>query len=83
MITILPPIKKLMNFPNLDWILRSKNFLHKDGQLRAVHIILRFEPLSKHFQSPKNIIKDKDSRLALIEVTVLSFLLTNPPPAGT
>lgn len=77
------PNKNLVNFPDLDCILRSKFFLHKDGQLQAVHIILRFKPLSKHFQSPKNIIKDKDSRLALIEVAVLGFLLINPPPAGT
>ena len=77
------PNKNLVNFPDLNQILRSEIFLHKDGQLRAVHIILGYEPISKCFQSPKNIIKAKDAQLALIEIAVLGFLLTEPPPAGT
>ena len=72
-----------MNFPNLNRMLRSKIFLHKDDQLRAVHIILGFELLSKCFQSPKNVIKTKDPQLTLIDVAVPGFLLTDPPPIGT
>ena len=72
-----------MNFIDLNWILRSKIFSYKDGQLRAVHVILRFERLSKCFQSPKNVIKAKDSRLALIDVVVPGFLLSEPPLKGT
>ena len=75
--------KNLVNFPDLNRILRLEIFLHKDGQLEAVHIILGFEPISKHFQSLKNVIRAKDRRLALIDVAVPSFLLTDPPPVGT
>lgn len=48
-----------------------------------MHIILGFEPISKRFQSLKNVIRAKDRRLALIDVAVPSFLLTDPPPVGT
>ena len=58
-------------------------FLHKDGQLRAAHVILSYKPSTKRFQSPKNVIRAKDPRLALIDVAVLGFLLSEPPPEGT
>ena len=48
-----------------------------------MHIILGFKPLSKCFQSPKNVIKAKDTRLALIDITVPNFLLVEPPLART
>ena len=48
-----------------------------------MHIILRFKPLSKCFQSPKNVIKAKGARLALIDVVVPGFLLVEPPPTET
>ena len=72
-----------MNFHDLNRILRSEIFLHKDSQLRAVHILLGFEPISKHFQSPKNVIRAKDRQLTLIDVAVSGFLLTDPSSAGT
>lgn len=68
-----------MNFPDLNRILRLEIFLHKDGQLRVVHVILGFEPISKCFQSPKHVIKVKDLRLALIDVAVPGFLTTLSP----
>ena len=77
------PNKNLVNFPDLNRILRSEIFLHKDSQLRAVHIILGFKPISKGFQSPKNVIRAKDKRLALINVAFPGFLLTDPPLVGT
>ena len=77
------PAKYLVNFKNLKWILRSEIFLHKDGQLWAAHIILGYKPSTKRFQSPKNVIKAKDPRLALIDVAVLGFLLSEPSPVGT
>lgn len=48
-----------------------------------MHIILRFEPIFKHFKSPKNVIKAKEKQLALIDVAVLDFLLIDPPPPRT
>jgi len=76
------PTKHLVNFINLNRILRSEIFLHKDGQLQVAHVILGYKP-SKRFQSMKNVIKARDARLALIDVAVPGFLLTKPPPAGT
>ena len=75
--------KHLVNFTDLNQILKLEIFLHKDSQLWVVHVILGFKPLSKHLQSPKNIIRAKDPRLALIDVAVPSFLLTDLPLAGT
>ena len=51
------PAKHLLNFKDLNRILKVKIFLHKDGQLRVAQVILRYKPSTKHFQSPKNIIK--------------------------
>ena len=47
-----------------------------------MHVILRFTPISNHFQSPKNVIRAKDLRLALIDVAVPRFL-TKPSPFST
>jgi len=55
------PNFNLVNREDLNRILQCKIFLHKDGQLRVAHIILRFTPISSSFQSPKNVIKAKDS----------------------
>ncbi|KAK9994998.1 hypothetical protein SO802_024701 [Lithocarpus litseifolius] len=54
------PTKSLVNFADLNRILKSEIFLHRDGQLRAVHMILEFKPISNHFQNPKHVIKAKD-----------------------
>lgn len=70
-----------MNFEDFNQILKSAIFLHRDGQLRAVHVILGFKPSSRCFQSLKQVIKTKDPRLALIDVVFPGFL-TEPPPLG-
>ena len=77
------PAKHLVNFKDLNQILRVEIFLHRDGQLRASHVILGYKPFTKRFQSPKNVIKVRDPRLALIDVVVPGFLLSEPPPKGT
>ena len=51
------PAKHLVNFKDLNRILKEKIFLHKDRQLRAAQVILGYKPSTKHFQSPKNVIK--------------------------
>ena len=68
--------KSLVNFPKLNCILKSEIFLYRDGQLRAVHMILGFNPISNRFQSHKHVIRAKESRLALINVVVPGFLTT-------
>ena len=43
------PKLSLINVPALNYLLRSKIFVNNDGQLRAVHLILDFEPISRSF----------------------------------
>ena len=45
-------------------------------------MILKFKPISRHFQSPKHVIKAKNLRLTLIDVAILVFL-SAPPAPGT
>ena len=68
-----------MNFDLLYQVLRSEIFLNRDGQLRAVHVILGFKPISTRFQVSKNIIKARDPWLALVDV-VIEGLIQKPPP---
>ena len=77
------PAKHLVNFKDLNQILKLEIFLHKDGQLQAAHIILGYKPFIKRFQSTENVIKARDPLLALIDIAVPGFLLSKPPPAGT
>lgn len=72
------PAKHLVNFTDLNQILRFEIFLHKDGQLLATHIILGYKPSTKRFQNPKNFIKARDLRLALIDVAIPGSLLSKP-----
>ena len=71
-----------MNFPLLNQVLRFEIFLHRDSQLRAIHIILGFKPISTHFQVSKHVIKAKDLHLALVDMAVERFI-QKPPPTGT
>ena len=48
--------------------------MNDDGQLRAVHLILDFEPISKSFLDVGNSIRAEDHRLARIDVSPPSFL---------
>lgn len=66
-------VKSLMNFADLNRILKFEIFLYKDGQLQAMHVILGFKPISNYFQNPKHVIKAKDPRLTIIDVAVLGF----------
>ena len=43
------PNFNLVNQPSLDKILKSKVFIHSDGQLRMAHLILRYNPFSSNF----------------------------------
>ena len=72
----------LVNFNLLNQVLRSEIFLNQDGELRAVHVILGFKPITTCFQVSKHVIKAKDQRLALVDVAVKGFI-QKPPHAGT
>ena len=48
--------------------------MNDDGQLRAVHLILDFEPISRSFLDVGNSIRARDHRLARIDVSRPNFL---------
>ena len=80
------PLLKLVNKESLDRILRSEVFVNEvDSQLRVVHIILGYTPISFVFQAPKCVIKAKDPRLHRISVAHKEFIIPEgiPIPKGT
>ena len=68
------PKLSLINVPALNYLLRSEIFVNDDGQLRAVHLILDFEPISMSFLDVGNSIRAGDHRLACIDVSRPNFL---------
>ena len=68
------PNFNFVDVPDLNKVLRSEVFMSEDKQLRAVHLILNFKPLSDKFQDVGNAIRAGDPRLARIDVLVLGFL---------
>lgn len=72
----------LVNKESLDKFLKSKVFIHSNGQLRAAHLILGYTTIFKSFPAPKCVIKANDPRLHWISVVVPGFLLPSPKPEG-
>ena len=68
------PNLNFVNIPDLNKVLRFEVFVSKDKQLRVVHLILNFKPLSNKFHDVGNVIKVGDPRLARIDVLVPRFL---------
>ena len=58
--------------------------MNDDGQLRAAHLILDYEPISRTFLDVGNFITANDYRLAHIDVSQPGFLATvdHPVPQG-
>ena len=54
--------------------------MNDDGQLRAVHLILDFEPISRSFLDIGNSIRADDYRLARIDVSRPGFLAPHDLP---
>ena len=54
--------------------------MSEDGQLRAVHLILDFEPLSDAFQDVGNAIRAGDLRLCRMDVSIPGFLAQKDLP---
>ena len=66
-----------------------------DGQLRAAHLILEYNPISREFQAPTCVIRARDPRLHRISVAYEGFVvpqgiplsryspLTEPLPVAT
>ena len=74
------PRLSLINVPTLNYLLRSQIFVNDDGQLRAVHLILDYEPISRTFQDIGNSIRANDYCLARIDVSRPGFLAPHDLP---
>ena len=74
------PRLSLTNVAALNYLLRSEIFESKDRQLRAVHLILDFDPISKTFQEIGHAIKAGDPRINRIDVSRLDFLAQDDLP---
>ena len=68
------PRLSFTNIAALNYLLRSEIFVSKDRQLRPVHLILDFQPISKIYQDVGNAIRSGDPKLAQIDVSRPNFL---------
>ena len=68
------PRISLINIPALNYLLRSQIFVNNDEQLRAAHLIMDYEPLSRSFLDVDNAIRANDYRLARIDMFRPNFL---------
>ena len=63
-----------MNVPALNYLLRSEIYVTEDGQLRATHLVLGYQLLSRSFQAIGHAIRAGNPRLARIDVSKTGFL---------
>ena len=68
------PNINFVNVADLNKVLKSEVFVSEDKQLRAIHLILNFQPLFNKFQDVGHAIRAGDPRLARIDVLVPRFL---------
>ena len=74
------PRLSLTNDVALNYLLRSEIFVSEDRQLRAVHLILDFEPISEIYQEIGHAIRASDLRLAWIDMSRPNFLAQDDLP---
>ena len=66
----------LVNKASLDRVLQVEIYVNEsDGQLRAAHLILDYNPISRAFQAPSCVIRAKDPRLRRISVAYEGFVV--------
>ena len=68
------PNLNFVNVPDLNKVLISEVSITEDKQLRAVHLILNFKPLSDKFQVVGNTIRAGAPQLAWVNVLVPKLL---------
>ena len=68
------------NIAALNYLLRSETFVSEGRQLRAVHLILDVEPISKIFQEIGHAIRAGDTRIIRIDVSRPDFLARGDLP---
>ena len=72
---------RLVNKASLDRVLQAEIYINElDGQLRAAHLILGYNPISRAFQAPSCVIKVKDPRLRRISVAYEGFVVPQGVP---
>ena len=74
------PLLSHTNVVGLNYLLRSEIFVNEDRQLRAIHLILDFEPISKVFQDIGHAIRARDPRINRIDVSKPNFLAQDDLP---
>ena len=71
----------LVNKARLDRVLQAEIYVNEsDGQLRAAHLILGYNPISRAFQAPSCVIRAKDPRLRRISVAYERFVVPQGIP---
>ena len=70
----------LVNVPALNFLLRSEIYVSANGQLRAVPLILDYEPLSRALVDADQAIRAGSPRLARIDVSIPGFLASRDLP---
>ena len=68
------------NLTALNYVLQSEIFVSEDRQLRAIHLILDFEPISKVFQEIGHTIRARDPWINCIDVSKPDFLAQDDLP---
>ena len=58
----------------MNHLLRSEIYVTEDGQLRAAHLVLGYQPLTRSFQAIGHAIRVGSPRLARIDVSKPKFL---------
>ena len=74
------PRLSLTNIVALNYLLRLEIFVSEDRQLRAVHLILDFEPISRIFQEIGHAIRARNPRINRIDVSKPYFLARDDFP---
>ena len=69
-----------VNVLALNYLLRSEIYATEDGQLRAAHLVLGYQPLSRFFQAIGHAIRAGSPRLARIDVSKPGFLARRDLP---
>ena len=68
------------NVVGLNYLLQLEIFVSEDCQLRAVYLILDFEPISRVFQEIGHAIRAGDPRIHRIDVSNPDFLAHEDRP---
>ena len=70
------PSLRLVNKASSNRVLRAEIYVNElDGQLRAAHLILGYNPISRAFQAPSCVIRVRDPRLHRISVAYEGFVV--------